>query len=391
MFRAGILSSIFLLMAIVVGACASPEQQDPAVYHSGDFEPKTFSTEYQEIRLTRVVDGLQFPWSLAFLPDARILVTEKPGRLSLLDGEELIQIDGVPNVLPVNQGGLLEVSVHPDFDDNGWIYLTYSEPAGEGNTYTALGRGRLVDYALEDFSVIFRQDRASDPGRHYGSRLAWAADGSLYMSIGDRGSNPPRAQDLNDHAGTLLRLNDDGTPYPDNPFTNRNDALPEIYSYGHRNIQGLVIDEKTGTIWATEHGPRGGDELNQIEAGNNYGWPVVTLGLDYASEGPFPDAETRTRDGMTDPIHEFLPTHSPSGLVLVTSDSFPNWQGNLLVGGLRGERIRRVVLGDGEVLHEEELIHSEIGRIRDIRQGPDGNLYLINDSAEAGVYRIEPN
>lgn len=377
----------FFALLLAAAGCA-PEGAERV--EREDSEVRTFSTEYEEIRLVRIADGLQFPWSIAFLPDERILITEKPGTLQLVENGQLTEISGVPEVSAVNQGGLLEVSVHPDFEQNGWIYLTYSEPAGDGDTYTTLGRGRLADTALEDFEVLFRQDRASSPGRHYGSRLAWASDGTLFMSVGDRGAEPPRAQDPGDHAGTLLRLNDDGSAAAGNPFAGRDGYLPEIWSYGHRNIQGLAIDFENDRVWATEHGPRGGDELNLVEPGNNYGWPVATLGRDYGTGETFPHAETRHREGMVDPVHEFLPTHSPSGLVVVTSEHFPNWQGNLLVGGLRGERIRRVVIEQNEVVHEEELLLREVGRIRDVRQGPDGYFYLVNNASEASLYRVEP-
>ncbi len=351
---------------------------------------ESMSTQYENIRLVRLADGLRNPWSLTFLPGDRMLVTERHGRLWLLEDGELTEIPGLPDdLLATGQGGLMEGLAHPDFEDNGWVYLTYSRQEGR-ETATTLIRGRLDGHELVDVEQLFTQDRTSGPGRHYGSRLAWTPDGHLLMSIGDRGSQPPRAQDLGDHAGTLLRLREDGSIPADNPFVDRDDAHGEIYSYGHRNIQGLVVDPETGEIWSTEHGPRGGDELNVHRAGENYGWPVVTLGLDYRSEGEFRHAEARTREGMVDPVYEFLPTLAPSGLALVTADRFPAWKGNLLAGGLRSERIRRVVIRDYEVLHEEELLLGKIGRIRDVREGPDGYIYVLNDEADGGVYRIEP-
>lgn len=389
--RSSLIGLLVFAVAVVTGCAADNSDYEANNNSDGPFEPRSLSTEYQDILLTQVVDGLEFPWSIAFLPDERMLVTEKPGRLHIVDGGELVEVSGLPDIQATNQGGLLDVLPHYNFEANNYVYLTYSEPGEDGDTYTALGRGELTGNSLENFEVIFRQDRASSPGRHYGSRLAWSPDGYLFMSIGDRGANPPRAQDLDDHAGTLLRLNDDGSAADNNPFAGQDGALPEIYSYGHRNIQGLYIDQDTGDIWATEHGPRGGDELNFIEPGNNYGWPTATKGRDYGTEDVFPDAEARSLENMTDPVYEFLPTHSPSGLVKVTSEHFPNWEGNLLVGGLRGERIRRVVLDDLEVIHEEELLLKEIGRIRDVRQGPDGYYYVINDGGDAGIYRIEPD
>jgi len=344
-------------------------------------------SEYQNFRLLQLADGLEHPWSVAFLPDGRYLVTERAGRLNLLEDGQVSEISGVPEVVVMNQGGLLDVSLHPDYEDNGWLYLTYSSGDVESTT-VELARARLEGHELVDLEVLFRQDRRSEPGRHYGSRLAWMADGSLLMSIGDRGAEPPRAQDTNDHAGTVIRLAADGSVPGDNPFIGRADVLPEIYSYGHRNIQGLVVDPETDLVWASEHGPRGGDELNLIQAGNNYGWPDVGKGRDYRTEEIF--GASRSLPELTDPVHEFLPTHAPSGLALVTSEHFPRWQGNLLVGGLRGERLRRVVLEDQVVVHEEELLLQKIGRIRDVRQSPDGMLYVLTDSSDGGLYRLEP-
>jgi aldose sugar dehydrogenase len=351
-------------------------------------------SQYESFRIVKVVDGLDRPWSIAFLPDGRKLVTERPGRLNIIDGSEITRVSGTPEVLARGQGGMMEVAIHPRYEENGWIYLTYSKSDGSGQTATALARGRLDGTQMVDVEDIFIQNRYSGPGRHYGSKLAWMSDGTLLMSIGDRGADPPRAQDLTDHAGTLLRLNDDGSVPADNPFIGRSDALGEIYSYGHRNIQGLVVDPLTGDIWATEHGPRGGDELNLIEPGKNYGWPRATLGLDYRTESEFPHSEARRIEGMVDPIYEILPTHAPSGLALVTSGRFPAWEGNLLAGGLNGERIRRLVIGKErghyEVFHDEELLLGMIGRIREVREGPDGAIYVLTDHSNGALYRIEP-
>lgn len=379
--------SIFLAAALLVLGCEAPgDEVDEA-----DF-PRDLSTEYENIQLDRVVDGLEHPWSVDFLPDDRMIVTERPGRLNIVENGEVTEVSGLPEIESVNQGGLMEVSLHPDYEENGWIYLTYSKPNDNDETATALVRGQLDGTDLVEVEELFVQNIYSSPGRHYGSKLAWTQDGHLLMSIGDRGAEPPRAQDLDDHAGTLLRMNDDGSVPEDNPFADDPEALDEIYTYGNRNIQGLVVDPETDEIWSTEHGPRGGDELNLLEAGNNHGWPTVTLGWDYGTEDWFPDAEARRMEGMTEPIYEFLPTHAPSGLALVTSDEFPNWEGNLLAGGLRSERIRRVVVGEYEgayeVFHEEELLLEEIGRIRDVREGPDGAIYVLTDHSDGGIYQI---
>lgn len=355
------------------------------------FESRTLNSQYEALELSRIAGPFERPWSIAFLPDERILVTERSGRLNIVENGEITEIQGVPEVMARGQGGMMEVLPHHDYENNGWIYLTFSKSNGEDETATALVRGKINDdYQFTDIEELFEQNRYSSPGRHYGSKLAWHTDGTLLMSIGDRGADPPRAQDREDHAGTLLRLNDDGSVPDDNPFVGSNDAAPEIYSYGHRNIQGLVVNPDNGEIWATEHGPRGGDELNKIEAGENYGWPTVTLGRDYRTEGPFPDAEARTMEGKVDPVYEFLPTHAPSGLALVTSGQFSAWEGNLLAGGLRSERIRRLVIYEDEVIHDEELLLGEIGRIRDVREGPDGNIYVVNDSNEGYLYKVAP-
>ncbi|MFU8831949.1 MAG: PQQ-dependent sugar dehydrogenase [Wenzhouxiangella sp.] len=350
---------------------------------------ETLRTEYQPIQIEKISDGLEHPWSIAFLPDSDMLVTERAGALYRInaDGERSV-ISGTPDAHVQSQGGLLEVLPHPEFTDNRLIYFTYSKANGE-DTATALARGRLEDDQIVDLEDVFIQDRYSAPGRHYGSKLAWLPDGTLLMSIGDRGAEPPRAQDLDDHAGSLLRLNDDGSIPDDNPFVGRDDAKPEIWSYGHRNIQGLMAHPETGEIWATEHGPRGGDELNLIERGGNYGWPVVSRGRDYRTEEQFSDG-ARSHPDMIDPVIDWTPSLAASGLAVLVDDHFEAWQGNFLAGGLRAEQIRRVVFEHDEVVHEEELLRGHIGRIRDVRVGPDSNVYVITDHPEGALYRISP-
>ena len=359
---------------------------------SDEFEPIFQRTQYEDIRIERVVGGLERPWAVEFLPDGRFLVTERPGRLNIVEDGVATVVDGLPEVTSRGQGGLMEVSLHPDYANNGWIYLTYSKQNEEENTAVVVIRGRLDGNNLVDVEEIFEQNRYSSPGRHYGSRIAWDSRGYMFVSIGDRGADPPRAQDLSDHAGTLLRMYDDGSVPSDNPFVGEENVAPEIYSYGHRNIQGLVIDPETDEIWATEHGPRGGDELNYIEPGKNYGWPDASLGRNYGDEREFhAGTVARSIEGMVDPVYEFLPTHAPSGLAMVTSDQFPSWKGNLLAGGLRPERIRRLLIMDIEVIHDEELLTYEIGRIRDVKEGPDGFIYVVTDQDPGGLYVIKPD
>jgi aldose sugar dehydrogenase len=377
---------VFLGILLIAAAACEPAAQDD------EWETLELRTQYQDIKVTKVAGGLERPWAVAFLPDNRMLVTERPGRLNIVDNGEVTVVNGTPEVRAVNQGGLLDVSLHPDYEENGWIYLTFSKPGPDDETALALVRGRLDGTDFIDTEEIFVQNRYSSPGRHYGSRLAWDNEGILFMSVGDRGADPPRAQDNSDHAGTLLRMYDDGSVPDDNPFVNDPDVANEIFSYGHRNIQGLIINPENNEIWATEHGPRGGDELNFVEAGKNYGWPDASLGRDYRDETRFhAGTEARSIEGMEDPVYELLPTHAPSGLALVTSEHFGNWQGNLMAGGLRAERIRRLVIEDYTVIHDEELLYGEIGRIRDVRQGPDGYIYVVTDEDPGGIYRIEPN
>ena len=372
---------VFLIaMALATGLTVVCAQSETVI-------EERISTEYENIRLVAVVENLEHPWSLAFVPDGSMLVTERGGRLLHIRNGEVTAVSGVPEVVNINQGGLLEVALHPDYEDNGRVYLTYSE-GDSGGTATTLARGRIEGNAFTDTEVIFQQDRHSSPGRHYGSRLAFMDDGTLLMSIGDRGTDPPRAQDLGDHAGSLLRLNDDGSPAEGNPFATEADAHDEIYCSGLRNVQGLAIDRQTGVIWVTDHGPRGGDELNVIEPGNNYGWPVVSLGREYDTEEQW--GEGRRREGMEPPVWEFLPTLAPSGLAIVRDSQFPNWEGNILAGGLLSQQILRIVVENHTVVHIEALLRDKIGRIRDVRIGPDGAIYVITDERDGGLYRIEP-
>ncbi|WP_218596677.1 PQQ-dependent sugar dehydrogenase [Chroogloeocystis siderophila] len=353
-------------------------------------EVATEDTQYEGIRVVEIASGLENPWAVAFLPDGRFLVTERPGRLNIIDNGKVIQVSGVPQVNAENQGGLLDVVLHPNYATNGWIYMTYSKPNGNGQTATAVARGQLKGNTLVNVQDVFVQNRYSEPGQHYGSRLAWTNDGKLLMTIGDRWFEPLRAQNLTDHAGSVLRLNDDGSVPTDNPFVGNPEVADEIYTYGNRNIQALVVNRSTGEIWAVDHGPRGGDLLYKIEAGNNYGWPRVTRGLDYDTQKPISESVARRMEGVTEPFYEFLPTHAPSGVTLVTANRFPSWRGNLLVGGLASQRIRRVVFDAQEVLHEEELLLQTVGRIRDVREGSDGYLYVLSDESKGGLYRIEP-
>ncbi len=402
---------ILLASSLILPACQSspsaegpeePVQQEDAADQDDDVQPEPrerpegaedHSTEEQELWVTEVAGPFTNPWSVAFLPDGRMLVTERPGQLQLVENGELTQIEGLPELQSGNQGGLLDVSLHPDFEDNGWIYFTYSKPDPDSNqTATAVSRAGLDDSSLIDLEEIFVQDRYSGAGRHYGSRIVWLDDGTFLMSIGDRGSEPPRAQDTADHAGSVLRLNDDGSVPSDNPFVDDDEVLDEIYTYGNRNIQGMAIDPETGIVWASDHGPRGGDILYQVEAGQNYGWPIFTYGMDYGTGEPMDETITQDPDELpevTAPFHRFDPSHPPSGLVIVRGGHFDSWQGDILAGGLRTQEIRRLVPTDDDIEHEEAILSGTLGRIRDVRQSPDGHLYILPDQSDAMLYRVE--
>lgn len=359
-------------------------------------EPAPISGEVPETpgwRAEVVVDGLSHPWSIAWLPDGSALVTERPGRLRLIrDGRlDPKPVAGLPPVLAFGQGGLLDIALHPDFADNRLVYLTIATGTPEANR-TALVRGRLEDHALRDATIIFQNADPKSGGQHFGSRLVWLPDKSLLMSIGDGGNPPTRfgdgnirnqAQNLGAHFGKVLRLKDDGAPHPDNPFLNRPGAKPEIWTLGHRNIQGLTRHPLNGRIWANEHGSRGGDELNIIEGGRNYGWPVVTYSAEYW--GPKISDETH-RPGMADPQLVWIPSKAPSGLTFYTGDVYPQWKGDLFSGALKFGQIRRIDLDGDRVIDEEKLTFGK--RVRDVRQGPDGYLYVLTDEDPGALLRI---
>lgn len=319
-----------------------------------------------------------------------MLVTERPGRLRLIRGGNLVAtpLQGVPEVWAEGQGGLLEVALHPDFATNRYVYLTYSKPGPDGAT-TALARGRLSDDAtrLEGVQDLFVADAVTNRGVHFGSRLAFDDQGYLFMTVGERGVMED-AQDRSNHQGTILRLNDDGTAPSDNPFVGQDGVHPEIWAYGIRSPQGLAFHPETGVLWETEHGPRGGDELNVIEPGRNYGWPVITYGINYNGE-PIGDSLTAA-PGMEQPVHYWVPSIATSGLTIYDGDRFPAWRGSAFVGGLAGTQLARVSL-DGRSATGVEVLLADLGqRIRDVRTGPDGFIYLLVDSGRAPLLRLEP-
>jgi len=352
---------------------------------------------HHDYRVVKVADGLIGPWAIAFLPGGDILITEKAGRLRLVRNGVLrmAPIEGVPEVLDQGQGGLMDVVPHPDFESNQLVYLTYSKPIGDGTeATTAVARGRFVNDRLTDVEDIFVAQTRGRAG-HYGSRLAFDADGYLFVTVGERQA-PSRgdleahpAQDISNHHGTVNRLHDDGSVPTDNPFVGQKDVRPEIWSYGHRNPQGLAIHPETGDIWVTEHGPQGGDELNRILPGLNYGWPVIGYGVNYGS-GLAIHEGTR-RDDIESPTHFWVPSIATSGLMIYTGDLFPAWKGNIFAGGLAGQQMARLTM-DGQRVVQEETLLQGLGRVRDIRQSPDGYIYVaIDGRAEpSAVVRLEP-
>jgi glucose/arabinose dehydrogenase len=381
MFR---FSSVFtcLSLPVLVGAPLAGQEVHRSTYH--------------DYRVVTVAEGLVNPWAIAFLPGGDMLVTERPGRLRIVRNGRLLPdpVPGVPEVLAQGQGGLLDVVPHPAFATNRLLYLSYSKPLAEGGATTAVARGRFENDRLQQVEVIF--EAVSRGAGHYGSRLAFDRNGYLFVTVGDR-QVPPRgdleahpAQDLSTHHGTIVRLHDDGRVPADNPFVNRAGARPEIWSYGHRNPQGLALHPETGDLWSNEHGPQGGDELNLIRPGLNYGWPVVGYGVNYGSGSAIHGGTHR--EGMEPPVHFWVPSIATSGLLIYTGDRFPQWRGNLFVGGLAGEQLARLTLDGRQVVNEETLVQ-RLGRIRDVRQGPDGYIYLAMDNRQGrptAIVRLEP-
>ncbi|MDZ7829583.1 MAG: PQQ-dependent sugar dehydrogenase [Halofilum sp. (in: g-proteobacteria)] len=337
-------------------------------------------------RVQTVAEGLDHPWALAFLPGGDLLVTERSGALLRLDPEQgqRTRIDGVPEVDARNQGGLLDVVLHPDFADNRLVYLTWSGRCDRGNA-THLGRGRLDGDRLADFEVLFVARPCVRSTKHFGSRIVFDRDGHVFVTVGERGERD-RAQNLGDHNGSVIRLYPDGTVPDDNPFVDRDDARPAIYSYGHRNPQGAVLHPDSGRLWIHEHGPRGGDEINIPEPGANFGWPKTTYGKEYWGPEIGPDK----LEGTVQPIHQWTPSIAPSGMEIYTGDRFPAWQGDLFVGALALTHLARLELDGTRVVNEEKLLKDRGWRIRDARQGPDGYLYLLTDSANGLVVRLVP-
>jgi glucose/arabinose dehydrogenase len=361
----------------VVGLWATASAWPVQAFTSADLKP------------VPVARGLAQPWGLAFLPDGRMLVTERPGRMRIIgaDGRLGEPLQGLPAVDAKGQCGLLDVALDPKFPENRWVYWTYAEP-GEGGNGVAVARGRLQEPRLVDVQVIFRQLPKASSSLHCGSRLAFAKDGRLFVGLGDRFGPKNEAQNPANHIGKIVRIEPDGRVPADNPFVGRPGAAPEVFSLGHRNIQGLAVHPVTGELWQTEHGPQGGDELNLVQAGRNHGWPLVTYGRNYGTgtrigeEGP--------KAGFEHPLQWWMPVSiAPSGLAFITSDRYPGWKGQLLLGALRAQVLVRLSLEGSKVVAQEQMLASQRARIRDVRQGPDGWIYLLTDGVEGQIIRLE--
>jgi glucose/arabinose dehydrogenase len=368
-----------LLAVLLAVAGAAACQDAPQVAPSGE----------TKISVTTVARGLEHPWSIAFLPDGRMLVTERPGRLRIVarDGRLSQPLAGVPAVYAQGQGGLLDVALDPGFATNSTIYLSYAEPGDGGTNGTAVARARLDGESLKDLKVIFRQQPKVKSNHHFGSRLVFARDGNLFVTTGERNSERARAQDLGTHLGKIIRITPDGGVPKDNPFVGRGGALPEIWSYGHRNAQGATLNPDTGQLWEVEHGPRGGDEINLPQAGRNYGWPVITYGREYSGEKV--GEGITEKEGMEQPVHYWVPSIGPSGMAFHDGRAFTAWKGQLFVGALAAAQLVRLeVEPAGKILHEERYAIGK--RVRDVREGPDGALYLATDEDAGEILRVVP-
>jgi aldose sugar dehydrogenase len=339
------------------------------------------------VKVAVIARNLQNPWSLAFLPDGRMLVTERSGRLlSVAPSGATTPIGGTPAVWARGQGGMLDVCLHPDFERNRTIYLSYAAQTSQG-TATRIARARLTPTGLADVAPIFEAGPLIENGFHFGCRMAFGRDGKLYATTGDRMRWPDSAQDLADLRGKVVRLNEDGSVPPDNPFVGRAGARHEIFTYGHRNPQGLAVHPETGAIWLHEHGPRGGDEINVLVAGANYGWPKATYGVNYSGSEISPH---KTLPGMQDPSWVWVPSIAPSGMAFYTGDVYPGWRGSLFVGALVAQLLVRLQLDGARVASEERLLGGSVGRVRDVRQGRDGRLYLLIDAQDGTLLRVDP-
>jgi glucose/arabinose dehydrogenase len=364
-----------LALAPHVPAADAPRSPTPAS------EPKVFD-------VTMIAKGIENGWGFVFLPDNRMLVTERPGRMRIVgsDGSLSAPLQGLPRIAVQGQGGLLDVTLSPDFANDGQVYFSFAEP-GDGGAGTAVARGRLTPSSLENVQVIWRQQPKVDGGNHFGSRIVFRGDGTLFITLGDRFTHRPKVQDLGTTIGKIVRINADGSVPRDNPFVERAGARPEIWSYGHRSVQAAALHPQTGELWTIEHGARGGDELNNPRAGRNYGWPVITYGVDYSGEKI---GEGTAKPGMEQPVYYWDPVIAPSGAVFYTGQAFSAWQGDLFVGSLNPGGLVRLDLENGSVRQETRYLGELRARIRDVQQGSDGFLYVLTDESRGRILKLAP-
>ncbi len=376
-----------LVPAMVLIACSTPAQQSPGTTPAPS-SPQPGSTA-GVVKADTVATGLEHPWAVDFLPDGRMLVTERPGRLRIVspDGKISEPVAGLPTVYARGQGGLLDVAVDPDFASNRTIYFTFAEPGDEERTAsTAAARAQLGAGGLENVQVIYRQSPKTRDGGHYGSRIVFRNDGTIFVTAGDRMNQRPLVQDLGTGIGKVVRINKDGTVPSDNPFAGRDGARSEIWSLGHRNAQAATLDP-AGNLWTVEHGARGGDELNQPQAGKNYGWPVITYGIDYSG---VTIGEGTHKEGMEQPVYFWDPVIAPSGMTFYTGDRYPGWTGSVLIGSMTPGALVRLELANGRVTREERYLGELGARFRDVIQGPDGYIYVVTDAPNGSLLRIMP-
>jgi len=364
----------------------------PLSWHALAAQPQTFATETGTLQITPVVEGLDSPWALAFLPDRQgMLITERPGTLRVVspEGKLSAPLKGLPEVWAKGQGGLLDVVLSPDFAKDRWVYVSYAEGGGaDGKAGTAVGRGRLSEdlTRVNDFTVIFRQTPKLSTGNHFGSRLVFDRDGYLFIALGENNQRST-SQDLDKLQGKIVRIYPDGRIPDDNPFVGQKGAQPQIWSYGHRNPQGATLNPWTGTLWTHEHGPKGGDEINLIEPGKNYGWPLATHGVNYSSL-PIPEAKGKTVEGTVSPHYVWEKSPGISGMAFYSAERFKPWQHNLFIGALADKSLLRLQLDGDKVIHEERLLGDLNARIRDVRQGPDGYVYVLTEGSNGVLYRV---
>ncbi|MBW1294498.1 PQQ-dependent sugar dehydrogenase [Aquimarina litoralis] len=369
----------FLLFKTVILSallsCAQEKKNDIPI----DSDPKNYTTEV-------VVPDLQIPWGMVWLPDGSMLITEKKGELIHYKDGVKTNVENVPAVYNRNQGGLLDIELHPKYSENGWLYITYSSKEGsEKGGHTALIRAQLKNNQLTSIEPLYKGSPNTTRGHHFGSRIEFDNDGYVYFSIGDRGNRDGNPQDITKDGGKIYRLQDDGSIPKDNPFINDTSSKKAIFSYGHRNPQGMAIHPSTGKIWVHEHGPRGGDEINIIKKGINYGWPVITYGINYSGSSI---TDMTHKEGMEQPIYYWVPSIAPSGMDFVTSDKYPDWKNDLLVGSLKFQYLELVELDNNKVIGRKKIVDG-IGRVRNVRQGPDGYIYVAVENK--GIIKIIPN